>query len=256
MLRALRSLTSFRPGIAYVLGDSLYLAPTSRSPAANTMRSCRGPNFASTNSGLATSEESGFSALPTDAPEPSAHELATLVDDFYASLASTDDSNTNSNTNPLGSMGEMDGGVVFQGNGDPLAATSVVIETVRLVAEQRNGIAFRLNTLGLCGPTDLEELLLSGVLAVGDHDQRRETRIATVSVFLPAAEPVQYAALLQPHNNNKAFQDVCSFCVQLAEAGVNLECTAVDRPDVNVAEVKALALSLGARSFRTRSWIG
>ena len=31
-------------------------------------------------------------------------------------------------------MGESDAGVVFQGEGDPLEATAVVLETVRLVA--------------------------------------------------------------------------------------------------------------------------
>jgi hypothetical protein len=29
----------------------------------------------------------------------------------------------------------------------------------------------------------------------------------------------------------------------------------VARPDVNVAEIETLARSLGARSFRTRSWV-
>ena len=44
-LATLQSLYSFRPGIAYVL-DALYLAPTARSPARRTMRSCRGAAFA------------------------------------------------------------------------------------------------------------------------------------------------------------------------------------------------------------------
>mmetsp|Transcript_14551 Transcript_14551/g.31627 ORF Transcript_14551/g.31627 Transcript_14551/m.31627 type:complete len:258 (-) Transcript_14551:408-1181(-) len=255
MLHTLRSLPSFRPGIAYVL-DTLYLSPTVRSPAANTMRSCRGPSFASRESGIAplptsrTSQntsiaaDSGFEPLPVGAEDPTAEELAALVDEFYASR-----------TESLGSMGENDGGVVFQGQGDPLAAVDVVIETVRLVAQRRNGIAFRLNTLGLCDTNDIDLLLSSGVLARGDVDQRRETRIATVSVFLPAANPNKYAELLQP-KDGLGFSDACSFIVRLAEAGVNVECTAVARPDIKVGEVKALATSLGATSFRTRSWIG
>ena len=48
----LQSLYSFRPGIAYVL-DALYLAPTARSPARRTMRSCRGAAFATKDAGLA-----------------------------------------------------------------------------------------------------------------------------------------------------------------------------------------------------------
>eukprot|EP00579_Thalassiosira_antarctica_P008451 CAMPEP_0201901484 /NCGR_PEP_ID=MMETSP0902-20130614/54393_1 /ASSEMBLY_ACC=CAM_ASM_000551 /TAXON_ID=420261 /ORGANISM="Thalassiosira antarctica, Strain CCMP982" /LENGTH=256 /DNA_ID=CAMNT_0048435437 /DNA_START=24 /DNA_END=794 /DNA_ORIENTATION=+ len=254
MLNTLRSLLSHRPGIAYVLGDTLYLSPTVRSPAANTMRSCRGPSFESgiiaplpasrTSQHTATASESGFEPLPAGADDPTAEELAALVDDFYAAR-----------TESLGSMGENDGGVVFQGNGDPLAATNVVLETVRLVAERRNGIAFRLNTLGLCDTNDIDLLLSSGVVARGDVDQRRETRIATVSVFLPAANPNKYAELLQP-NDGRGFSNACSFVARLAEAGVDVECTAVARPDINVGEVKALAMSLGATSFRTRSWMG
>ena len=71
----------------------------------------------------------------------------------------------------------------------------------------------------------------------------------------PAANPEQYAELLAPRDA-RGFTDACAFVAQLAEAGVNVEVTAVARPDVNVAQVEALANGLGARSFRTRSWIG
>ena len=81
-----------------------------------------------------------------------------------------------------------------------------------------------------------------------------ESRLASISVFLPAAEPAKYAELLRPHEG-RGFADVCSFVAQAAEAGIDIECTAVARPDVNVAEVEALAMALGARRFRTRSWV-
>lgn len=267
MLKILRSLPSFRPGIAYVIDKSLYLAPSGRSPAANTMRSCRGPIFSSqvanesdginaspplpesrTSQNVVTAIDTGFEPLPDGAEDPTANELASLVDEYYAARTPIES---------LGSMGENDGGVVFQGEGDPMTAAEVVVDTVRLVAERRNGIAFRLNTLGLCSADDTELLLSSGVLGCGDADQRRETRIATISVFLPAANPNKYAELLQPKLlGGLGLGDVCSFVARLAEAGANVECTAVARPDVNVGEVKALAMSLGATSFRTRSWLG
>jgi len=280
LLRILRSLPSYRPGIAYVLDRVLYLSPTVHSPAANTMRSCCGPRFASRESGLipmssdtiTTAESSGFEPLLSmkendddnnndaqDDVDPTAEELATLVDDFYAALAAAE-TEQKKEEHSFGSMGEKSVGVVFQGNGDPLAAVGVVVDTVRLVAQRRNGIAFRLNTLGLCAPNDLDLLLSSTDIVArrSDHndsdDQRRETRIATVSVFLPAANPTQYAALLQP-KGHFGFSDVCSFVVRLAEANVNVECTTVARPDIKVAEVEALAMSLGATSFRTRQWI-
>ena len=41
LLDTLRSLKSYRPGIAYILSNTLYLAPTACSPAARSTRLCR-----------------------------------------------------------------------------------------------------------------------------------------------------------------------------------------------------------------------
>ena len=98
-LATLQSLYSFRPGIAYVL-DALYLAPTARSPAQRTMRSCRGAAFATKDAGLAplpasraatttpsgtrvtrTARDSGFEPLPQGAAEPSRSASVNLRDD-------------------------------------------------------------------------------------------------------------------------------------------------------------------------------
>ena len=254
MLKRLRALPSFRPGIAYVL-DTLYLAPTARSPAAHTMRSVRGPRFAAPDVGLAplpksrtsqqtaTSAGSGFEPLPAGAAEPSAEELARLVDEFFAAAAAP----------PLATAS-----VVWQGDGDPLEAASVVVDTVAACA---TGVDFRLNTLGLCDAAAVDRLLASGVLARGwtpAVGQPRGSRIASVSgvsVFLPAADPAQYAELLRPREG-RGLPDACAFVSWLAEEGVAVEVTAVARPDVDVDAIEALALELGASSFRTWSWLG
>ena len=255
MLQTLRSLPSYRPGIAYVI-DTLYLAPSVRSHAANSMRSCRGPGFVdplalpksrddNSSEKLLASSESGFEALPPGAPAPTAEELACLVDEFYAAKSAGD----------LGSMGENDSGVVFQGDGDPLLTTDIVLKTVQLVAEKRNALCFRLNTLGLCDESDINLLLESDVVErIDQGDRRRDTRISCISVFLPASSSAKYDKLLAP-SSGRGFRDVCGFVARLAEAGVNVECTAVARPDVNVPEIERLMLGPGARSFRTRSWI-
>lgn len=201
------------------------------------MMGCRGPGFK-------MPQHAGFEDLPAGASEPTAEELADLVDSFYAAAEGGD----------IGSMGESDKGVVFQGKGDPLEAIDTVLETVSLVAERRNSLAFRLNTLALCDSAVTDQLLKSGLLQLGDEDSRRETRIARVSVFLPAADPKKYAELVQP-NSDRGFRDVCSFIATLAEAGADIECTAVARPDIDVKAVENLAMSLGARTFRTRSWV-
>ena len=215
------------------------------------MRSCRGPGFAdplalpASRTSKAHAAETGFQPLPRGALEPSAQELASLVNEFYAAGGGGD----------LGSMGETDAGVVFQGDGDPLEAAAIVLETVRLVAQERNGLSFRLNTLGLCDQETIELLLASEELEREQQgDRRRESRIASVSVFLPSACPSKYDELLAP-SSGRGLRDACGFVARLAEAGVNVECSAVARPDVNVAEVETLAMSLGARSFRTRSWV-
>ena len=127
--------------------------------------------------------------------------------------------------------------VVVQGEGDPLAAEDVVVETLRLA--QGSGAQFRLNTLGV-GATDA----IFDALGLVD----------TVSIFLPAAEASKYDELLQPREPG-AFEDACAF-VRRASAVSNVEVTAVDRPDVDVVAVEALATSLGAAQFRTRSWLG
>ena len=126
-------------------------------------------------------------------------------------------------------MGENDDGVVFEGNGDTLAA---------LVA-----IVFQVNTLGLCDTNGIDLLLSLGVVERGDVDQQRETCFATVSVFLPAANLKDIQSCCSQR------EKVCSFVARLGEANVNVECTAVAWLDINVREIKALAMSLGGTSF-------
>ena len=261
LLDTLRSLKSYRPGIAYILSNTLYLAPTACSPAGRTMRSCRGPFFEDPQSSFttldparfssrsaaplpasresqqaATAEDTGFQPLPPGDVEPTAEELASLVEEFFAACGES-------------SSGEG----VFQGNGDPLEVAAVVIGTVGLVAQRRSGIPFRLNTLGLCSASTVDALLASA--AFGGSSSGSSSRITEVSVFMPAPEANRYAELLRPCEG-RGFDDACTFVRRSAQAGVAVEVTAVDRPDVDVAEVEALAMRLGAKTFRTRSWVG
>ena len=249
MLRVLRGL-KIQAGFAYVLPretlanrglrpdvasvDTLCLAPTNRSPATGTLRSTYGPGFSP------RAGESGFEALAEGAPEPTADALAAIVDGVYAACE-----------DELVAMDEP--GVVFQGQGDPLEAASVVLDTVALVAERRHGVAFRLNTFGLCSSTAVDLLLHSQLVAREDRDQQRETRLAKISVFLPAADPAKYTELIQPHAG-RGFQDACAFIARMAGAGIDVECTAVARPDVDIRKIESLARTLGAASFRLRAY--
>jgi hypothetical protein len=171
--------------------------------------------------------KTGFVPIPEDAQEPTGAELAALVNEYCAA--------TGAKT------------VVFQGDGDPLAAAEVVLDTVRLVAAERSGIKFRLNTLGLATADTVDMLFASDVFGTESID--------TISVFLPAADADTYHTLLQPQQGG--FEDVCEFIKRAAESDASIiECTAVDRPDVIISDVEELAMSLGATQFRTRSFLG
>ena len=110
----LRQCPSFRPGVAYVLRNALYLQPCARNVAATSLLASRGPGFA-------LPADCGFERLDPDA-EPSAAELAAVVDEVYAA----------STASSAGAMGESDAGVTFAGDGEPLTLTLTLTLTPTL----------------------------------------------------------------------------------------------------------------------------
>ena len=205
-----------RPGVAYVLGRTLYLAMTNRSNAA-TIVETRGPGFA-------MPPESFFVPYSEPYREPEAEELADVVDLFYEKLE-------------IVGMGENDPGVVFAGMGEPLLRMDQIRETIEQVHESRHGVPFRVSTNGLFPP--------SAAVALADAG------ISNATVALATADPTQYAELMRPESGDHA--TVCGFIASLAEAGVEVEATVVERPGVDVAAARKLAEALGA-GFRTRTW--
>ena len=90
------------------------------------------------------------------------------------------------------------------------------------------------------------------------HDTNLAARLAEngvekISVDLPAADPTTFEKLVQPPPGFN-FNTVCSFIAVAAEEGCLVECTTVQRPGVDVKAVKELCHSLGAVSFRSRSY--
>lgn len=235
VLAALRSVSSLRSGVAYAAsgGNALYLSLT------NELAGGEG------SVGLLESRGEGFEfdVSPIEGAEPTPVELATIVDNVYSGKQGGG-----------GSMGEMDGGVVFAGRGDPLLRVRALLDTVSIVSKQRNGISFRVNTSGLHGQSVIEQLTASDLVAIGDDDSRRSTLLKIVSVSLNAPSPDVYAEITKPAQGQAAFGTVCSFISALAEAGVQVECTAVKHPKVDIAATERLAQALGASSFRARSY--
>ena len=83
--------------------------------------------------------------------------------------------------------------------------------------------------------------------------QLAENGVKNISVIVPAADPKSFEELVQPPSGY-GFNTVCSFIAIAAEQGCLVECTAVERPGVDVRAIRGLALSLGAVDFRVRSY--
>ena len=178
--------------------------------------------------GVAAGEHRRAHGLPAAGRggEPTASELASLVEFSAVGDGATRD-------------------VIFQATATRLKRRTWL--WIRCGASaKRDKIAFRLNTLGLVDAGTGPLLVGRGEFESHLHAHRRGER-------LPARrDSQQYAELLQPIEGRGCRRVLCP----PRRGGVNVEVTAVDRPDVDVREVEALALRLGAQSFRTRSWVG
>jgi len=205
-------------GVSYTVrsGGPLYLALTNSCNSA-TLIATRGPGF---------SMPDGFEPLPDGGEEPSAAQLAAVVVRAYEDIE-------------IIGMGENDGGITFAGLGEPLLRLETLLETVRLVKESNHGVPFRVVTNGLVGPEVAEALKGGGV--------------KQVTVALAAHTPPLYEKLMAPQDG-RGFGDVCAFVDACAQAGLLVECTAVEAPGVNKDATRKLAMSLGAAEFRVRSY--
>ena len=77
--------------------------------------------------------------------------------------------------------------------------------------------------------------------------------VKQVTVALAAHTPPLYEKLMAPQDG-RGFGDVCAFVDACAQAGLLVECTAVEAPGVNKDATRKLAMSLGAAEFRVRSY--
>lgn len=213
---------TFLPGASYFLGETLYLSLTDKCNAA-TLISTRGPGFR-------MPEDAAFQ--PLNGLEPSADQLAAVVDLYY------------SKHEGIVGMGENDGGVAFAGLGEPTLRLETMLETIALVRERRHGVPFRLVTNGLCSnPINMAQ-------------QLREVGLKRASVALMTANPKQYDEIMQPTCEDGpvlSHSDVVATILALSEAGIETEVTAVSSPGVNVADIKQLSVALGA-DFRARTY--
>ena len=89
----------------------------------------------------------------------------------------------------------------------------------------------------------------------------RRAGVSCVSVAISTADPAQYVQRMQPEklryspvfSLSLGLDEVCNFVTHCVVNELEVECTAVAAPDVDLGATRRLAQSLGA-SFRSRSW--
>eukprot|EP00242_Pyramimonas_sp_CCMP2087_P003993 CAMPEP_0198213882 /NCGR_PEP_ID=MMETSP1445-20131203/35109_1 /TAXON_ID=36898 /ORGANISM="Pyramimonas sp., Strain CCMP2087" /LENGTH=212 /DNA_ID=CAMNT_0043888735 /DNA_START=117 /DNA_END=755 /DNA_ORIENTATION=- len=203
-------------GLAYTLRNTVYVALTNECNSV-TLIASRGPSFKMPVS-------SGFVHLD-NGKEPGAQHVFDVVEDAWREGK------------------EPPEGVVFAGVGEPLLRLDVLKESAKRIKAKRQGIQLRLNSNGLV-PAKESARMAAELFACG---------VEAASVSLTTADPEQYAILMQP-TNGCGHADVCTFVTRLVENGVQVTCSAVEHPEVDISATRSLAISLGAVAFVARPY--
>jgi TatD family-associated radical SAM protein len=129
--------------------------------------------------------------------------------------------------------------VTFAGQGEPLLRYDTICEAAVLIKMKRHGVPLRLKTNGLVTSSTCPQIV-SGL---------RQAGFSQLTVHLAADNPKQYMELMKP-TMDLNFGDVCSFILAAVEAELEVTCTAVDVPGIDMSSVRALSVALGAVHFR------
>mmetsp|Transcript_27709 Transcript_27709/g.70649 ORF Transcript_27709/g.70649 Transcript_27709/m.70649 type:complete len:162 (-) Transcript_27709:309-794(-) len=140
--------------------------------------------------------------------------------------------------------------LVFAGGGEPLLRLRVLEEAAAGLAT-RGLLTMRLNTNGL---VPLSE-------AVETACRMKKSGISSVSVALMTADAAQYDELMKPEalryspgfSLTVGHAEVVGFVEACLSEGLEVECTAVASPGVDIGAAQTLSENIGA-NFRTRSW--
>lgn len=208
-------------GITYTLGRALYVALTNRSNAC-TLIASRGPGFI-------VPPASGFAPLQND---PGAPEVIEEV------LKALDSASAPSE-------------LCFAGVGEPLLRLRTLQEVAAGIKAQKPDLRMRINTNGLMPSSE----------AAGVAAQLKKCGVSAACVALASSDAAQYETLMQPEKLRYSpvmelplgLKEVTAFTKACVETGLEVECTAVEAPGVDIEAARLLAESLGA-SFRARTW--
>ena len=208
------------PCITYTIGRALYVAMTNRCNAVSLIES-RGPGFL---------PSKFMRPLPTGF-EPSPDEVADAVKSALNDGLPSE--------------------LCFAGAGEPLLRLRALEEVAGLVREQQPNLAMRINTNGLVLGSEAADVV----------QRLQKSGITSASIALMTSDSTQYSELMKPDSIrlSPAFsipmglKEVTAFASACISAGLEVECTAVERPGVDIEAAKSLAETLGA-SFRARTW--
>ena len=209
-------------GLTYILKSSIYVSLTNRCNAVPLIKT-RGPSFT-------MPAASGFSPLPSN-DEPTAEQVADAVSAALSGVEAKE--------------------VCFAGVGEPLLRRRCLEDAAKLIRKASPDLALRLNTNGLVADSEAKELA-SSLRAIG---------FSGTTVALATADAAQYTELMKPEpirlspvmSIPMGHSEVTGFIAACVAEGLNVECSAVARPEVDLDATAALAKSLGA-TFRERSW--
>ena len=210
------------PCVTYTIGRALYVALTNRCNSISLIES-RGPSF---------SPSKFMQPLPVGF-EPSPAQVVEAVEQAMSSKR------------------EKPSELCFAGVGEPLIRLRALEEAAGLIRQQQPDMLMRINTNGLVPQSE------AAAIAKRLHN----CGIRAASVAIATADAEQYAELMKPESIrlspafslSMGLSEVTGFAEACISEGMSVECTAVDRPEVDVEAARTLAESLGA-SFRARSW--
>lgn len=210
--------------ITYCMFGNVYVALTNASNCGLTMLAANGPRFA-------FPEGTNFKRLSPDDFEPTGHEAA---DAAIRACQHLDREEQKTNPTPRQ--------IVFAGLGEPLLRLEEMCTAIRILKARRDFVtSIRLNTNGLIQ----EKTLAAQKLA--------KAGLSSACVQIQTADPEQHRLLVRPHDGMLGLKDVTEFAQRLLENGIDVECSVVARPDVDVKAAESLTKSLGC-TFKTRPY--
>ena len=212
-----------RSEITYAFCGVVYVGLTNESSCRLTMLDANGPGFE-------FPPGTGFQPLPVGF-EPTAEQAA---DAALATCRALDVA--------AGGAGSSPREIVFAGLGEPLLRLPELCGAMRRLVEWPEHVSrLRLNSNGLT----------TGTTASQTARQLAAAGLSSACIQIQSADPEQHRALMQPLHAALGLANAMELAEELLLAGVEVECSVIARPEVNLEAAEEAAIKLGA-TFKAR----